>query len=466
MSFLEKYYLLSLMHTSKQMHELGLPVLLGSPLVLWPWASRSFSEFLNTDISRYAPLLRDIRLPYIQQEREVREAVSDLNPLQVMKHATNLRSLRVMKSETVCKACPKFASGLRSLPNLRQLWFGDLHHSIYKELARGTWPLTHLYLKWDNIGREYDLASLFKRFAQTLELIDVDFVDFTELKDVVFPRMRVVCVDHLQVDDWVETRDLVREFPNLRTFHVKYDHDEVHPEDCEEQRAMNELDPGQTYHWKDLDDITVSYNILYSLNIHTSTRCLLPEPPYDDVEFDPMVLINCRPKALMAVLNVEFLRHLPAVWPQCPQIAHLYYHVRLNDDFEYEAGTDNLKSLMEEFLDAHKTASCPDLRLVFKFAQGSKYDWDNIFESRNIGVKDAAGFAQKLVDAMPSLRTIEIQGYRHSFIFCPDSWMGKVINTDEGRKVVEAKFERSDVFKPGPECNEWGHGWYCISPET
>ncbi|KAI0076584.1 hypothetical protein K474DRAFT_1662793 [Panus rudis PR-1116 ss-1] len=474
MNLLSKGDLLSLMHTSRGIHELGLPVLLGLPLKLLPSGTRFFCELLNKDISRYAPMLRDIRLPYVEDSKTISEAVTCLDLPKVMKYAINLRSLRVLNSQDVVAACPDFASSLHSLPKLEQLWFDDLSQSIYDELASGPWPLTHLYLRWCLLDiNTFDIVPIIAHLAETLQVLDVEYIDFHKLasSEHIFPRMRTLTVGQVQVDDWAETGEIALAFPNIRSFSVIHDFNDDFLDDCEQQRDNNELDAASVrpYHWEELDEINMPFNVLYALNVRCTTQCLFPTSPSVDnyMPVHPEALVNCHPTAMMMNLKLcaELFESLSVVWSNAPQLTHLSYTFPFGEACT-NAEAEELTDLLRHFIDTHKFAPCTHLCLVFTFPMnGGRYNWTNLFEKCDIGVADAAGLAQRLVDVIPGLELIDIQGHQRTDSSEPlfNCWMGKVVTTEEGRKVVKSEFERTEIFDPGLQHKEWDIDWYSLA---
>ncbi|KAI0070416.1 hypothetical protein K474DRAFT_800866 [Panus rudis PR-1116 ss-1] len=472
MTFLPQSDLLNVMDAGPTLHELGLPVLLRSPITIpletlvmnrvlqlsgLPGLVELHGMLVEFDISRLSSighLLRDLRIRLVGRRSAAHRGLLLDN---ILRAATGLHTLDLHGYNDFYHLFPELSRLIGSLTNLRRLGLSKINQSMCTEVMEYSLPLTHVYITFrgsgglypidtlseEELSKLYGFAPMLKRCSATLESIHLDDVDFRSIAELVFPCVHTFGVERLEFG--VRRSTLVRHFPRLSTLYIGGL--SSYPEEATSYIQWHTINSSDPLQWPHLGRLHISPCAIYTLNLRCTSQFLC----IDSLQFsghglvtDHHTLVNCHPMSISMRAVGDCLNSLQVFLHHSPQLTHigiqLYDEISGNVSDAYEA-FDRVYSSIE----ALRSSSCTHL-----FVNFLSYMIDADMSALLPCWQHRCMFAQQLVDTISSLQSIHLRlelihyyPLRHQVI----TWLGEVANI-AGRRIVQQVEELQEVPEP------------------
>ncbi|KAI0076018.1 hypothetical protein K474DRAFT_1314137 [Panus rudis PR-1116 ss-1] len=477
MTFLPQADLSTTMAASPALFELGLPILLRSPIFITPGTLRArgilnvsglldeppkfkpsrlssilhfFRDFQSTPpatfnlsrLSNIGHLLRDLRI-----RMGGRESVRSTNvPLYELLHAaTDLHTLDINDCEEFYHLFPEFPRLVGALTKLTRLGLSDVNQALCVEVMRHSLPLTHVYISFKSQpdsppqSWQYDFAPMLKRCSATLESIHLDFIRFSSIAELVFPRAHTFGVGYLEVG--IRRSTLVRHFPRLSTLYIEnLFPSSDSPDPLIEWHALNSREPSQLQ-WSHLERINVPHFAIYGLDLRCTSGFLRINVDFWEHPqlIDPIQLVNCRPKSMVMIVDSDCGDLLQVFLRNSPQLTHVGFNLMF--PFDNDSTAEEVFELIDSCIETLRCSSCTHIFIHLTFSMRQDKD---LYPLLFAYWQHRCMLAQQLVDAIPSLQSI------HLATHCTgekSTWLGEVVNIS-GKRIVQQVEELQEVPEP------------------
>ncbi|KAI0076030.1 hypothetical protein K474DRAFT_1708541 [Panus rudis PR-1116 ss-1] len=397
MKFLPRNDLLNMLRVCRLFYDLGLPLLLQSRIEIKPENAISFREFITSDLPRFAFMLRDLQLQttFEFQDEDGAYVIEDEIPHvpfeEILQAAVNLNSLYISDcGEKVIHRFPHLVDRINSLKKLKRLALHDVDGPFCSHLINlpHPWSLTHLHIDWtwwdDDPPEQWwdcDLSPVLGHCKDTLESFYLGYLKFSNLHDVVFPRVHTVGVWLLEFG--LRTSTLVKTFPKLLTLHVQsgtVPFPTPPNADFDQWRISNEHPEGVS-HWPCLHRVVMPYPVLYGLNLKCPILFLEPfldrEQRHSFLTRQRIVhLAGSRSRSIDIVLRDDFRklsRHLKHFYRCSPQLTHISYTIMFSSFHDRSPSATQLNMFMDRIVNIHRWSSgCTHLCITFHFFPDEK----------------------------------------------------------------------------------------------
>ncbi|KAI0070411.1 hypothetical protein K474DRAFT_800164 [Panus rudis PR-1116 ss-1] len=201
-------------------------------------------------------------------------------------------------------------------------------------------PLTHVYIAFENSGHsvdlsgEYDFTPMLKHRSAALESIHLDYINFSSIAELVFPRVHTFGIGRLEFG--IRRSTLVRHFPRLTALYIQdvslgFHHNIAH----DEWHTTNSSEPLQLQ-WPHLERVNIPPRVIYGLNLWCTSRFLcitnyeVYRPPFT---IDPQTLVNCHPSsiAMRVGRSWQSVDLVQAFLRESPQLSHVGFSMRCDE---------------------------------------------------------------------------------------------------------------------------------------
>ncbi|KAI0074411.1 hypothetical protein K474DRAFT_59962 [Panus rudis PR-1116 ss-1] len=241
MSYLRGMDIVRMMCTCRTLHEHGIPIHLGSPIILGRDQTQAFAAYVLRDVSKYGPMLRSINFSHIPRSTAQWPTATGYNSFnadealsKIVKNSPNLRILRLNPDFDYITDCPKLMHSLIALRALEHITL--CINSILRfpllvsVLQSAPWYLKHLQLRGVSDSRDDEnriaIFLMLFRFTLTLESLMVTILPISRLVDhasprkLAFPRLKALDVTMLEYHHYIPTRAMVELFPALQILSI------------------------------------------------------------------------------------------------------------------------------------------------------------------------------------------------------------------------------------------------------
>ncbi|KAI0075876.1 hypothetical protein K474DRAFT_1708669 [Panus rudis PR-1116 ss-1] len=483
LTFLRGQDLINTMCTCRFLYEMGLPILLGSPIQLERLGKiQQFTRFVLRDAAKHGSQLRDITLGTSRDfwDPRLSSIFEELQLHEVLDHAVNIRAIRFNERLDISTDPDPICSLVRkvfTLPTLKRL---SIHFSIYgrdnasaiqsvaSSLENARCSLTHLKLDDNNPRYPTGWFKAIQHLCPTLISLTVGVLPVETLTET-FPRLTTLKIRTMRFPHFIPSSDIFRHFPRLRRLSI-YEIDtnnsisSLRSVDHNDWQRRNTHDAKEKFIWPPLKHIKMKLNSLSSLGIECPKGVEVLDlsdslnrlmGARDGILADPLAserqaILGCRPEALKlpCVLDADVCDLLSEILTALPLLTHVEYDMRLMPS---EREPCLVLDLLDRLVAIHRKAHCEIVRInLTTYGPFHRRSPLYIFF-------DAEKFAQRFITTCPTLRRVFIS-WKPSID--PDSDINRVINVETylknaksssgtryGRELEPKAYERLNVFE-------------------
>ncbi|CAL1703544.1 unnamed protein product [Somion occarium] len=388
LSFQSRRGLLCMMRTCKDLHEYGLPVLLGSPIRVQGTNVEDFCRFILSDKVRFGSLLRDITLAdcgsHGDPERQIVHYIGDL--LEIFKHTSILHRLTFTHTENMWRHAKPLLNLALNHPNINHLLLENLGLQSEPDVEAKNIPAQKISLSfgWKHLHHEVDIEDL-APFQSSLMELRTDLLSF-EHANIQFHSMQSLTFDWLPATHFT-SKTLSYVFPNLRSLTIHRStssNDSFTKAQLVYARTQNRGNVGSET-WSQLDHVAGYVEAIYILGLTCKIRHI--EAEWDDIQFGKLlneIVNDCSPRsiAFKTVLTTrEAIQGLRDAFRMCLHPSSILLHFCLFDDaisvidpLVMQDFFDFLRNLSISYIEIHLHPQSKSLKTVgFGWPQGEDH---------------------------------------------------------------------------------------------
>ncbi|KAI0075880.1 hypothetical protein K474DRAFT_1334599 [Panus rudis PR-1116 ss-1] len=348
LSFLRGENIVNAMCTCHSLYDMGLPILLGSPIRVEEDQIEQFATFILKDAARYGPMLREITLVDIARCSYFMDfEVANAKFCDILDHAINIRAFRIRYSELfpLCNM-RSLVEKLFTLPTLQRLSFSfrhsPRHRFVESSLANAVCPLTHL--EFGDSPHYVSLPSSWfralSRFSSTLKTLSIPLLPIDAIPG--FPHITTIKTSIMAFPRYIPTSTIFRLFPNLKNIAgngILLSPLLVGLMDYDNWRSRNTQDAERQPRWPELCYVKMRIDELCALGLGCPVRALhlvdricntrphyfRSELPFGTLERE--LILGCRPQALKVSceLQADVCDLFQDILSNSPQLMHVEY---------------------------------------------------------------------------------------------------------------------------------------------
>ncbi|KAI0070634.1 hypothetical protein K474DRAFT_1702046 [Panus rudis PR-1116 ss-1] len=478
MSYLPGTDIVNVMCTCREVYELGLPILLGSPIVLRNQKIYQFLRFFCKDSLRYGAMIRDVTLVDISSSDDEGSVLcSHLSSF--LQHSPNLHSFKVDDMDMDMSIIPTLMQTLLTSPAdrraLRVVGFSvrRFNPSFLVDMASksSSWDsLVDLQLEWLVAVGNYDWVTSIEQLAPNLVSLTITTLPFA-IMSKAFPRLRTLYITSRKLyhESIFSTSKMVQLFPRLQNLwfqRILVPWSDVHALRAVRENNMRDaLTTGNDHRaWSQLENLRIGWDTLYAMGTRRPVRRLdlgfLISSTFR--WFRAEVVTECQPKALKVdiPLQRQTIDRLRTILRNSPQLQHLEYSVSMHDGIAtHELGPGIAE--LNELVEMHRPLSCTFLRVCFTRVipkVGPRNVRDAIrgtpMQEYMKNTFDPEDFVQRLIDTCPTLKRILVHWDQN---IRPPIFVNVIVEDDGRRRARTASDDEHDkynIFKLA-EMNEY-----------
>ncbi|KAI0075875.1 hypothetical protein K474DRAFT_1663769, partial [Panus rudis PR-1116 ss-1] len=477
------------MCTCRNMYEMGLPILLGSPVELHKERVQQFAMFVLSDIGRFGPMLRDLSLfdfcgtGFFLSDPDLVDAQLS----SILNHAVNLQAFKISDIDFKLTTAPHLMQTLLKHSAVQRISLRFVYFSsdggqeqIQTSLEQASCPrLTHLEL--DHLPHLPDppeswFAAL-SQFAPSLQSLTTIALPVGVLQ-MPFPQLTTLKSRWLQVLQFIPTSTIFRLFPQLRNISILEIIQVISNTsyglagssiNSDGWRAMNTRSGEKEHRWSSIAQAKSTVDVLHALafgcpisvlDISRGTYASHSNRDTEELTIERETILECEPRALKLACRLPMPANLynllETVFEKSTPLSYLEWNL----SFPISPETETTQTeLCEHFAAVHGKSPCTTLRINVMVPRNPTPQGDFVTQDF-----DLDGFIKQLAKASPALRflciarhavqtTMHPPGNRNvlidvTYVELVESPDGKTYQTLDPREEHRFDTFSDDVFKP------------------